>query len=148
MWVWSLGWDDILEKGMATHSSVLTWKIPWTEVPGRLHGATKSQTWLIRYTHTHTYSGYRHLLFFCFAFPSTQVPPPGLNSQLELSHYICIPAQEGKRRKDPTPPFEGISWESHTKLLIISHLPEISQRIVLYRKPRIIIFILGNEIPA
>ena len=100
------------------------------------------------HTHTHTYSGYRHLLFFCFAFPSTQVPPPGLNSQLELSHYICIPAQEGKRRKDPTPPFEGISWESHTKLLIISHLPEISQRIVLYRKPRIIIFILGNEIPA
>ena len=115
-----------------------------------VHGTTKSQTWLIRYTHTHTHthSGYRHLLFFCFAFPSTQVPPPGLNSQLELSHYICIPAQEGKRRKAPTPPFEGISWESHTKLLIIFHLPEISQWIVLHRKLRIIIFILGNEIPA
>ena len=34
--VWSLGWDDPLEKGMATHSSVLAWKIPWTEEPGRL----------------------------------------------------------------------------------------------------------------
>ena len=32
-WVWSLGWDDPLEKGMATHSSILAWKIPWTEEP-------------------------------------------------------------------------------------------------------------------
>ena len=39
MWetrVWSLGWDDHLEKEMATHSSTLAWKIPWTEEPGRL----------------------------------------------------------------------------------------------------------------
>ena len=35
-WVRSLGWEDPLEKGMATHSSILAWKIPWTEVPGRL----------------------------------------------------------------------------------------------------------------
>ena len=34
--VQSLGWEDPLEKGMATHSSVLAWKIPWTEEPGRL----------------------------------------------------------------------------------------------------------------
>ena len=27
----SLGWDDLLEKGMATHSSILAWRIPWTE---------------------------------------------------------------------------------------------------------------------
>ena len=33
----SLGWEDPLEKEMATHSSSLTWKIPWTEEPGRLH---------------------------------------------------------------------------------------------------------------
>ena len=35
-WVWSLGWEDPLEKEMATHSRILTWKIPWTEKPGRL----------------------------------------------------------------------------------------------------------------
>ena len=35
-WVWSLGWEDPLEKGMATHSSILAWRIPWTEEPGRL----------------------------------------------------------------------------------------------------------------
>ena len=32
----SLGWDDPLEKGMATHSSILAWRIPWTEKSGGL----------------------------------------------------------------------------------------------------------------
>ena len=35
-WVRSLGWEDPLEKEMATHSSILAWKIPWTEEPGGL----------------------------------------------------------------------------------------------------------------
>ena len=35
-WVQSLGWEDPLEKEMATHSSILAWKIPWMEEPGRL----------------------------------------------------------------------------------------------------------------
>ena len=35
-WVQSLSWEDLLEKEMATHSSILAWKIPWTEKPGRL----------------------------------------------------------------------------------------------------------------
>ena len=35
-WVHSLGWEDALEEEMATHSSLLAWKIPWTEEPGRL----------------------------------------------------------------------------------------------------------------
>ena len=34
-WVRSLGWEDLLEKEMATHSSILAWEIPWTEEPGR-----------------------------------------------------------------------------------------------------------------
>ena len=34
--VQALGWEDPLEKGMATHSGILTWRIPWTEEPGRL----------------------------------------------------------------------------------------------------------------
>ena len=39
----SLGWEDPLEKEMAIHSSILAWRIPWTEEPGRV---TKSQTQL------------------------------------------------------------------------------------------------------
>ena len=47
-WVRSLGWEDLLEKGKATHSSILVWRILWTEEPGRLqfHGVAKSQTQL------------------------------------------------------------------------------------------------------
>ena len=44
-WVRSLGWEDPLEKEMATSSSILAWRIPWTEEPGRLvHGVTESDT--------------------------------------------------------------------------------------------------------
>ena len=41
-WVQSLGWEDLLEKEMATNSSILAWKIPWMEEPGRLQ-STGSQ---------------------------------------------------------------------------------------------------------
>ena len=40
-----LGWEDPLEKEMATHSSILAWRIPWTEEP-TVHGVAKSWTWL------------------------------------------------------------------------------------------------------
>ena len=36
MWVRALSWEDPLEEEMATHSSILAWKIPWTEEPGGL----------------------------------------------------------------------------------------------------------------
>ena len=42
MWVQSLGWEETLEKEMATHSSILAWRIPWTEEPGGLQ-STGSQ---------------------------------------------------------------------------------------------------------
>ena len=46
-WVQSLGREDLLEKEMVTHSSILAWKIPWTEEPGRLQSmGLQSQTWL------------------------------------------------------------------------------------------------------
>ena len=38
-WVWSLGWEDPLKKGKATHSSILACRIPWTEEPGRLQSS-------------------------------------------------------------------------------------------------------------
>ena len=47
MGVRSLGWEDTLEEGMATHCSILAWKIPWIEEPGGLqsvHVAAKSRS--------------------------------------------------------------------------------------------------------
>ena len=55
-WVWFLGREDLLEKEMATHSSILAWKIPWTEEPGgaTVHGVTKNQTRLSDFIFTFT----------------------------------------------------------------------------------------------
>ena len=44
--VWSLGQEDPLEKGMATHSSFFAWRIPWTQVPGTISGKV-TQLWYI-----------------------------------------------------------------------------------------------------
>ena len=60
MQVWSLGWEDPLEEGIAAHSSIVAWRIPRTENPWRptVHGVTKGWTRLKRRgTHTH-YSVY------------------------------------------------------------------------------------------
>ena len=43
-WLRCLGWEDPLEEGMATHSSMFAWRIPWTVKPDGLHGVTKSGT--------------------------------------------------------------------------------------------------------
>ena len=42
-WIQSLGWEDLLEKGMATHSNILARKIPWTEEPGRLQSVESQE---------------------------------------------------------------------------------------------------------
>ena len=65
-WVWSLGWEDPLEEGMATHSSFLAWKIPWTEKSGRLPFTGSQRVrhdWSnLALTHTHTHKGGRQSL--------------------------------------------------------------------------------------
>ena len=44
IWAWFLGQEDPLEEGMATHSSILAWRIPWTEKPGRLQSKGSQRT--------------------------------------------------------------------------------------------------------
>ena len=56
-WVRSLGWEDLLEKGMATHSSILAWRIPWTEEPGGLESMELQRVRHIHVTFT---------FFYCF----------------------------------------------------------------------------------
>ena len=60
--VWSLGQEDPLNKEMATDSSILAWKIPWTEKPGRLQSMGSQRVrhnWATK--HTHTYQGTKRL---------------------------------------------------------------------------------------
>ena len=57
-WIRSLGQEDPLEKGMANHSSMLAWRIPWTEEPGGMQstGLAKSLTQLSNYHFHFTYT--------------------------------------------------------------------------------------------
>ena len=59
MWE-TLGWEDPLEEAVAIHSSILAWRVPWTEEPGRLQ-SIGLQSWaqlkqLSAHTHTHTHT--------------------------------------------------------------------------------------------
>ena len=65
-WLWSVAWEDPLEEGMATHSSILTWRMPWTEEPGGLQSMGSQRVrhgWVTKhiypYTHTHTHTHIR-----------------------------------------------------------------------------------------
>ena len=51
----SLGWEDPLEEGMTTHSSILAWRIPWTEEPGQLHSMGSQRVRHDWATNTHTH---------------------------------------------------------------------------------------------
>ena len=55
-WLWSLGREDSLKKGMATHSSVLAWRIPWTEEAGRLESMGLQRIRHYWLTHIFTFS--------------------------------------------------------------------------------------------
>ena len=63
-WVGSLGRDDPLEEGMAIHSSILAWEIPWTEDPGGLHpwGCKQSDMTERLNTNTKINSAKKHVL--------------------------------------------------------------------------------------
>jgi len=65
MQVQSMGWEDLLELEMATHSSILTRKIPWTGEPGwtTVHGVPKSWTLLSTHAYQTCFTG-SHLFFF------------------------------------------------------------------------------------
>ena len=61
IWVRPLCWDDALEEEMATHSSILAWRIPWTEEPGGLQSMgsqrdSTAQTCAHTHAHTHTHT--------------------------------------------------------------------------------------------
>ena len=89
--VWSLGWKDLLEEEMATHSSIFAWRIPWTEEPGRLQCMGSQRVghdcsdWAR--THTHTYIHVRT----CLEQLHRHIPSfPGLTWQLLFSTFTGV----------------------------------------------------------
>ena len=75
IWVQSLGWEDPLEKGKATHSSILAWRIPWTVL---VHGVAKSQTRL------------RDVHFIIIWFSTASVPTEGSCFPVSLELGIVV----------------------------------------------------------
>ena len=70
MWVWSLVREDPLEKEMATHSSILAWKIPWIEEPGGLQSMGLKRighNWMIK--HTEMNIKYKYNIYLQIYFP-------------------------------------------------------------------------------
>ena len=59
-WGWSLDREDALEKGMATHSSILAWSIPWTEEPGGLQYMESQRVGHDWVTNTFTFQWYKY----------------------------------------------------------------------------------------
>ena len=85
----SLGWEDPLEKEMATHSSILAWRIPWTEEPGRLqvYKVTKSQTQVSDFTFHFTFL----TSLLCFQFFSQQGKSPRFTVNTTSIFYFLPP---------------------------------------------------------
>ena len=92
-WVRSLGWEDPLEKGKATHSSILVWRIPWT-----VHWVAKSWTRLGDFYFTSSQPGYCQgycqdtvitTNHSCCSFITTQTSFPGEGNGTPL-HYSCL----------------------------------------------------------
>ena len=78
--VQSLGWEDPLEKGMATHSSILGWRIPWTEEPGRLQSMGSQRVGHDWATNTFAFTKKSSL--------STEEGPPSHPSSLASLQYL------------------------------------------------------------
>ena len=100
-WVPSLGWEDLLEKEMAIHSSTIAWKIPWTEEPGRLqsmrsqsvgHDWATSLSLSVYSCHLFliSYASVSSLLFLSFIIP-TLACTIRLITPVFLKRYLVFP---------------------------------------------------------
>ena len=95
-WVRSLGWEDPLEKGMATHSSTLAWRIPWTEEPGGLQSTGSQRVRHGRVTNTHTKYKYSHLEGLWNSFSIKKI-------FLKINLFLTVLGLCWRRQWHPTP---------------------------------------------
>ena len=107
-WVWSLGQKDPLEKGMATHSSMFVWRIPWAEDPGRLQSMGFQRVrhnWATNtHTHTHTHTKPNPL---CTQSKGLRTRRANGVSSRPRQENINVPSQAGK-----VPPCSCMSAQS------------------------------------
>ena len=112
MRVWSLGHEDPLEEEMTTHSSILAWRIPWTEMPGRLQ-YIGSQSVCHDWTHTHT-SSVSSVVRRRASWLHT-----GL-SHLEADRQACNSQNQKARGCCNLSPREGIFYQTVSRLQLLT----------------------------
>ena len=122
----SLGRKDPLEKEMATHSSILAWKIPWTEDPGRLQSKSLvlqrvGHDWATSLHFTSCYHGVTAHLFPTLYLVSTHRDKSGL----ELLVFFVYLFFFGHMARDTLVPWPGIKLES----------PELKARVLITGSP-------------
>ena len=84
-WVWSLGWEDPLEKGMATHSSILAWRIPWIQEPDGLQSMESQRVghdWATNTVLIHVIFFYFSVIILLEVFPLTPNNPEDIKVSL------------------------------------------------------------------
>ena len=93
--VQSLGWEDSLEKAMATHSSFLAWRIPWTEEPGGLHSTGSQRAGHNQVTNTQSQAPAQHQPGWgCMTLGALPSPAPALSGRsllLTLLQPLWLP---------------------------------------------------------
>ena len=105
-WVWSLGWGDPLVKGIATQSSILARKIPWTEEPGRLQSMRSQRVGYYWVTSLSLFMVCQNFpIFFFWPLHSSCriiVPQPGIELTLwQWKHWILIHGPPGNSQIFP-----------------------------------------------
>ena len=106
IWVLPLVWEDLLQNGMAIHSSIFAWRIPWTEEPGGLQSMGHKEVDMTkRLTHTHTHT---HTRFFSYLFGWNLLHKSMWNLSRSLREYLikmrCFLQKKSGIPYPPTPP--------------------------------------------
>ena len=89
-WVWSLDWEDSLEKGIATHSIIFVWRIPWTEESGWIQSMGLQRVRHDWATHFHTFTCWGHLLSQYVVCETTLCPPKKLDFMHSQEEGKCM----------------------------------------------------------
>ena len=138
----SLGQDDTLEKGMATHSSILAWEVPWTEEPGELQSIRlQSQTRLSIWASTqYKLWNWRFLQpFFCFKIVLAILGPSYFCLNILGSTCQFLPQKREKSKPAFFGILSGMGWTSREKLTLLIDL-ETSLHLFIFRFISVSIF--------
>ena len=105
-WVWSLGWEDLLEKEMAIHSSILAWRIPWTEEPGGLQSMGSQRArhdWARVHAPTHILQGLGKRMHWWVAEPSSFSTIVSKQCHPHKPEHKYLPLNATTEKESPSP---------------------------------------------